>query len=195
MITQRGRIVLAPAFDDDLGLFQWEEEFAIARLFPELLLEAQAERSPRATRHGDAGTWICSQCGAGYGIELVKRFLNVEFKEEARLIEQHIGAVPILSSGKGQMQTDAQKRGKMISLWKRSRLISHDDAAGRYLNARTGLTTFPSCLRFSPDERSGSTPSWHPALIAKVDPCDKAVANGERAALHRTYLDGFGFWR
>ncbi len=29
-------------------------------------------------------------------------------------------------------------------------------------------------------------------MVAKVDPSDKAVADGERAALHRTYLDRFG---
>jgi putative DNA primase/helicase len=29
-------------------------------------------------------------------------------------------------------------------------------------------------------------------MVAKVDPSDKADADGERAALHRTYLDQFG---
>ena len=33
---------------------------------------------------GGRGTWICSKCGAGDGIELVKRIQNVEFKEAAR---------------------------------------------------------------------------------------------------------------
>ena len=41
----------------------------------------------------------------------------------------------------------------MIALWKRSRPITLDDLAGQYLNARTGLTTFPASLRFAPDER------------------------------------------
>ena len=40
---------------------------------------------------GGRGTWICSRCGAGDGIELVKRIHGIEFKEAARLIEQHIG--------------------------------------------------------------------------------------------------------
>ncbi len=38
---------------------------------------------------GGRGTWFCSHCGAGDGIELVKRFQNCEFKDAARLIEQH----------------------------------------------------------------------------------------------------------
>ena len=47
---------------------------------------------------GGRGTWICSKCGAGDGIELVKRIQNVEFKEAARLIEQHVGAAPIIAA-------------------------------------------------------------------------------------------------
>ena len=67
----------------------------------------------------------------------------------------------------------------MIALWKRSRPITLDDLAGQYLHARTGLTTFPACLRFSPDERytePGKRPTWHPVMVAKVDPSDAAVA-------------------
>ena len=144
---------------------------------------------------GGRGTWFCSKCGAGDGIELVKRFQNCEFKDAARLIEQHIGAAPVLGTGKRQAPTDGQKRQEMIDLWKRSLPITPEDHAGRYLHARTGLSEFPSCLRYSPDERyaePGSKPSWHPVMVAKVDPSDKAVADGERAALHRTYLDQFG---
>ena len=89
----------------------------------------------------------------GDGIELVKRFQNCEFKDAARLIEQHIGAAPILRVGKRQAATDGQKRQEMVALWKRSRPITPDDHAGRYLHARTGLSEFPPCLRYSPDER------------------------------------------
>src|SRR4051794_31514443 len=67
------------------------------------------------------GTWICSRCGAGDGIELVKRLLNVDFKEAARLIEQQAGAAPVVCSyGRQTAQTDQQKRKDMIATWKRS---------------------------------------------------------------------------
>jgi putative DNA primase/helicase len=144
---------------------------------------------------GGRGTWICSQCGAGDGIELVKRFRNVDFKESARLIEQHVGSAPIIAMGKQQPQTDAQKRSEMIGLWTRSRPITLDDFAGQYLNARTGLTAFPENLRFAPDERytePGKRASWHPVMVARVDPSDNAAARGERAGLHRTYLSPYG---
>jgi putative DNA primase/helicase len=141
------------------------------------------------------GTWICSRCGAGDGIELVKKLLNVDFKEAAKVIEQQAGAAPVICHhGRQAPQTDRQKREDMVAMWKRSREITVDDHAGRYLYDRTRLTTFPRCLRYSPDERytePGSRPSWHPAVVAKVDPSDAAAAQGERAALHRTYLDRY----
>ena len=75
----------------------------------------------------------------------------------------------------------------MIGLWKRSRLIELEDPAGKHLHKRLGLTTFPPCLRFAPDERyteAGSRPSWHPMMVALVEPSDAAKANGDKSALH-----------
>ena len=83
----------------------------------------------------------------------------------------------------------------MAALRSRSRLITNEDPAGIYLHARCGLTEFPDCLRFAPDERYadvGTTPSWHPVLVALVEPCDTSRTEGQPDALHRTYLDRFG---
>ena len=58
-------------------------------------------------------------------------------------------------------------------------------------HARTGLTTFPAALRFSPDERYaevGKRPSWHPVMVARSIPLTPPRPKAERAALHRTYL-------
>ena len=60
----------------------------------------------------------------------------------------------------------------MRGMWERAQPIDILDAAGRYLNTRTGLTAFPSTLRFAKDERYsevGQKPSWHPVMLAKVD--------------------------
>lgn len=143
---------------------------------------------------GGTGSFYCSQCGPGDGIELVKRMRHVEFRDAAKLIEEHLGEAPLSRSRQCHPQADERRREEMIALWNRSSPIKLTDSAGQYLHDRTGLTTFPSCLRFSPDERyveSGSKPCWHPAMVAKVDPSDAAVALGERAAVHRTYLSTF----
>lgn len=142
------------------------------------------------------GTWICSQCGAGDGIELVKRFLSVDFRDAAAEIEKHLGDLPIMPTSDGQKEDDGQKREQMTKLWQRAKPISLADAAGRYLERRVGVKSFPPTLRFVADERyaeAGVRPSWHPAMIARVDPSDVAREAGERAALHRTYLTPDGF--
>ncbi len=148
----------------------------------------------RFDNKGGRGTWICSQCGAGDGVELVKRLLNADFKEAVKAIEQHLGSAPV-SFAEGQPRTSEQQRKEMIGLWKRSRLIELEDPAGKYLHKRLGLTTFPPCLRFAPDERyteAGLRPAWHPMMVALVEPSDAAKANGDKSALHRTYLDHVG---
>ena len=138
------------------------------------------------------GTWFCNNCRAGDGISLVMRFANLKFPAAARLIEQHIGASPV-SNGRRE-RTDGQKAVEMKSLWARAQPITLADHAGQYLHARTGLETFPAALRYSADERyfdHGAKPIWLPAMVARVDPCDRAVAAGERASLHRTYLSPY----
>jgi len=149
----------------------------------------------RFDNKGGDGTWICSHCGAGNGIGLVMKFQGCDFKEAARQIEQHIGAAPIIvrdhSRPVSTAITNNVQRDEIMKLWSRSKLITPDDYAGRYLYERCGLTSFPPCLRFAADERyteTGQRPTWHPMLVAKVDPSDEAVALGERPALHRTYL-------
>lgn len=145
---------------------------------------------------GGTGSFICNQCGAGDGIELVKRLRGVEFKEAARLIEAQIGTAPVIATRQNgrAVQDDAARREEMAALWKRSQPITPDDLAGRYLHERTGLTEFPSCLRFAADERycdPGTKPSWHPALVALVEPSPAADPCAV-PALHRTYLHPLG---
>lgn len=144
---------------------------------------------------GGRGTWYCNQCGAGDGIELTKRFLGVEFKEAAKAIEQHIGAVPVRGPDGNAGSDDRRQRAAMRALWSRSQAITPDDPAGLYLTSRMGISRYPDALRFAPDERyaeAGTKPSWHPVMVAKVDPSDEAATRGERAAIHRTYLNEFG---
>lgn len=145
---------------------------------------------------GGNGTWFCNQCGAGNGVQLVQQFLRTDFKGAAQEIEKHLGAAPILPTREGQRQDDGKMREAMTALWKRAKPITLNDAAGRYLNRRLGLRAFPDALRQVADERyvdGGQRATWHPAMIARVDPSDEARAAGDRAALHRTYLTMEGF--
>jgi len=145
---------------------------------------------------GGNGTWICNQCGAGNGVQFVQKYLGKDFKGAADEIEKHLGDVPIMPTREGQRDEDGRRRDEMNKLWARAKPVTLDDAAGRYLNRRVGLTAFPAVLRQVADERYSdpdSRASWHPAMIARVDPSDEARAAGERAALHRTYLTADGY--
>ena len=59
---------------------------------------AAARTASASTTRAGGEPGSARKCGAGDGIELVKRIQNVEFKEAARLIEQHIGAAPVIVS-------------------------------------------------------------------------------------------------
>lgn len=129
------------------------------------------------------GTFICSVCGAGSGIDLVMKVNAWDFREAARRIEAEIGTAAI-APAKPQ-RSEAQKRDAMNALWRGSRPIARDDAAGRYLSRRVGLAAFPPCLRtcsralYIEDGRR----SWWPALVAML-----SAPDGTPAILHRTFL-------
>ncbi|MGO9846712.1 MAG: toprim domain-containing protein [Methylocella sp.] len=132
------------------------------------------------------GTWICSKCGAGDGIELVIRKNGWEFYEAAKVIESVIGSAP--ANTPRREPSDRDKRDWMNKLWRSSKTIETNDPAGRYLVHRIGLTSFPPCLRTGYNVRYQSDcPSFHPAMIAMVTGPD-----GAPSTLHRTYLTDDG---
>ena len=65
----------------------------------------------RFDNKGGRGTWICSQCGAGDGVELVKRLLNADFKEAVKAIDQHLGSAPAAppKGNPGLLSSNARK--------------------------------------------------------------------------------------
>lgn len=132
------------------------------------------------------GTWICSQCGAGDGIALVMIKNGWDFREAAKQIEAIIGSVrqdpPKLE------RSDRDKRDAMNKLWLSSKAVEINDPVGHYLFRRTGLVSFPNCLRTIYHLRYQSDcPSFHPAMIAMVTGPD-----GAPSILHRTYLTDDG---
>lgn len=128
------------------------------------------------------GTFFCSHCGAGSGIDLLMKLHGWDFREAVQRIDQIIGSVKV-QVAKPQ-QTDDQKREAMNKLWRSSRAITATDPAGQYLFARCGIRQFPSCLRAVDAIRyQGDPPIFYPAMIAMVTGPD-----GKPSILHRTYL-------
>jgi putative DNA primase/helicase len=124
------------------------------------------------------GTWICNRCGSGDGAELVKRIKGVEYKEAARMVESVAGNV---RPTQGKRASKPINRAELNRHWSIGRPIELDSVAGRYLNQRCGLKTFPTCLRtFETDGMAGGRTA---EIMARVT--DSA---GLPVTLHRTFI-------
>ena len=135
------------------------------------------------------GTWICTHCGAGNGVDLVMRFRAVPFVEAVKLLEQHIGAAPIVipRSSKSESQRESDHRDQMNYLWTQARPLDGQDLASRYLRAR-GIEILPAA---SAVRLIGDLPYWQDAktkLLLPVMLAKFAAPDGRSATLHRTYL-------
>ncbi|WP_061930174.1 toprim domain-containing protein [Aureimonas sp. AU22] len=136
---------------------------------------------------GGYGTWFCGQCDpqSGDGIEIVKKFLGLDFKAAAARIEPLIGTAVVIEKVGGL--TDKRAAELSSRLWRRAKPITAIDPAGIYLSERCGLMSFPECLRYVPDERytedKGKRPTYHHCMVARMIAHDDS-----KAKLHRTYL-------
>jgi putative DNA primase/helicase len=133
---------------------------------------------------GGIGTWICTHCGSGNGIDLVMTFTGLPFKEAAEHIEAALGDArprpPRIE------RDERQIRASLNSMWRNAAPIRRFDAVDQWLRSRgIALDTFPPCLRTAPKLRyyGGGSSSLHPAMLAVVTGPD-----GRPATIHRTYL-------
>ena len=128
------------------------------------------------------GTWICSRCGAGDGISLVMQVNGWSFKNAAVEIEKLIGCVPFRPSS--EVRSDGDQRRVMNASGVKARPVETGDPVARYLLARTGLVTFPACIRTA-------ARLCHTADVTSFAPGngrDGTGADGKPVNIHRTYL-------
>lgn len=131
------------------------------------------------------GSFFCTNCGAGDGIKLVMLARHLDYGAACREIDAQVGNAPIEQTK--PKRTEAAKRRTMRDVWDAGMPVTLDNAAGRYLNNRTGLRVFPKCLRFAERaiyKRQDGPTTWHPALLARVDD-----VHGNPCNVHRTFLD------
>jgi putative DNA primase/helicase len=136
------------------------------------------------------GTWVCSQCGpgssgVGSGIELVKRFRGVPFKDAATMIEAVIGT--------GELRPHPPRprfdpRAGLNALWRAARPVKLGDPVDAWLRRRgIGLESYPQALRTGWRVKYTDDGTWHPAMLAMVTGPD-----GKPTTIHRTYLTADG---
>jgi putative DNA primase/helicase len=130
--------------------------------------------------HGTGG-YICSQCGAGSGFDLLMKINGWDFRTAALQVEKIVASCA--PDRKPRQFGEAEQRSAMNTLWQTAVPVSSEDAAGRYLWRRCRATSFPASLRFVPALRCTGSASAYPAMLAKV-----TTATGEPNNIHRTYL-------
>lgn len=130
------------------------------------------------------GTYYCSGCRPGDGVQLAMGITGLSFREAAQRIEQLAGAVQIAADKPAR--NDDDKLAALRRAWKDSTPIQHGDDAHHYLLGR-GLSPYdlPQSIRVHPalHYRDDDTTGTFPAMLALVTGPD-----GQARSLHRTYL-------
>lgn len=130
---------------------------------------------------GGNGTYICNQCGAGSGLQLLMELNGWEFATAAREVDRVLGSA---DADPPKREIDDATRDRLLKeLWQGATQLVPGDLAHRYLASRVTLPpTMPSCLRFI--ERCRAPDGiQRPALLALV-----ADTDGQPATIHRTFL-------
>lgn len=130
-----------------------------------------------------SGSYFCSQCGPGTGVDLVMRVKGVDFKTAAQEIERAAGFVKpgTLKPAK----SDADKVAALRRIWKESKPVTEGDEVSRYLSGRGLVVPQSEALRFHPDlfYRDDDETGRYPAMLALI-----TAPDGSGATIHRTYL-------
>lgn len=132
------------------------------------------------------GTWICSHCGAGSGVDLVMKLRGVDFKGACAIIDPLVGSAAF-KAPKAHVEDIAAVKDAMTALWTRARMLTGSCLASRYL-ANRGIVRdeWPASLRYIeelPYSEGGNVRRYMPALLAKF-----VAPDGKSAMLHRTWL-------
>lgn len=135
---------------------------------------------------GGKGTWICSHCGSGTGVDLVMRVKGLQFLEAAKLIEAELPAARI-DLGTRKRETGSAER--YVAMWRAGQKLEGRDPASWYL-ARRGLNyEGVESLRYLPKASywQDGQRSEHPAMGALFVGPDR-----QASTVHFTYLDRTG---
>ena len=131
-----------------------------------------------------SGSFFCSQCGAGAGVDFLMRMYGWSFKEAAANVDRVVGNVE--ASRRMDERTEADKVRAIKKVLEESRAVMQGDPVWLYLNRRTGIEKVPADVKYHPAlyHTEGGA---HPAMVSIIR--DSA---GHGVTLHRTYLTSDG---
>lgn len=125
------------------------------------------------------GGFFCRGCGPGNGVELVKRWKSVSFRDACKIVDDLIGRARV-ELPKARV-TGEKAKSDRTELWLRARPLDGRDLASRYLRSR-GLSWNALNLRFI-DDLPYKDHGSHPAMLARF-----AAPDAKSATIHRTWL-------
>lgn len=129
-----------------------------------------------------SGSFFCSQCGAGNGMEFLQRLKGWDFATAAREIDKIVGNVQAQPIRK-PMQTKSQRR-LCADLWNAASRITVGDPVSLYFEyRRIELPQNADSLRFTTECPVPGESGRRMAMLAKVIRPD-----GESETIHRTFL-------
>lgn len=135
----------------------------------------------RWTDHKAGGGYICNQCGAGSGVDLIMAVNKLDFPAARRLILERLDICPV------EVPVRESAAGLAERIWAASKPLTGMDAAAKYLRKR-GLKLNPAEVRVGrASERVGSGWRQWPALIARF-----AAPDRKSYTVQTTYLDSAG---
>lgn len=138
----------------------------------------------RFDNRDSAGTWICSHCGAGDGMDLAMRFTGREFRDVANEVDAIVCRTNFPTDRPRERLTDEKRRALLNDLWSATAPITADDLAGRYLAGRgiTHIAELGHAIRYGASVRDGEG-AVRPCMVSVVRDSD-----GIKRSLHRTFL-------
>lgn len=127
------------------------------------------------------GTWICTHCGAGNGLDLAMKLKGWDYPKACDVIRPMIGMAPLQEAPRGQ--TAEQQKAMRQRLWQDSVQAVSGDPVDAYLRARgVARPKYEKTLRYCPSAFYAPGVEY-PAMIAAVQD-----ENGQGVSLHRTFL-------
>lgn len=132
------------------------------------------------------GTYFCSGCGAGDGVQLAMGVTGQSFRDVAMQIERIAGTVKPSTT-----RTDRSDEDKLAALRRafvESKPIERGDQAEQYLLGRgLKMLDLPMSIRTHPGmayRDDGKVLGTYPAMLATV-----TDSTGKAVSIHRTYLE------
>jgi len=133
------------------------------------------------------GSYICGQCGAGWGMDLAMKFTGKTFPEIASEIDMLLGNKKFEPDQVRPPMSEDDRLSALRAVSAQSVKLTQSTLGHAYFVSRgIGEIAYPKSLRFVPALRDGEG-GVRPCVLATVQGPD-----GENVTLHRTFLRADG---